>query len=69
VLINLAEFDGVRDVDDAVAEGQGAKVFIGVPLASTEVRRLLERAGHGHREAAARLVATRKRRNRKRRPA
>jgi hypothetical protein len=61
VVINVVEFDGVRNVEDAVvvAKRQAAPIFIGVPLTKSEVRRVLARVGHGHREAAAQIVGAR----------
>jgi hypothetical protein len=69
VLVNVGEFDGVETVEDAVTLTKGAQVFIGVPLTGTEVRRLLEQLGHGHREAAAHLIGARPRRSRRQRKA
>jgi hypothetical protein len=62
VLINVAEFDGVETVQDAVGVANGANVFIGVPLTKAEVRRVLLQVGHGHREAAAYVVGGRRKR-------
>jgi hypothetical protein len=60
VIVNVAEFDGVETVEDAVAMAKEAQVFIGVPLTKAEVRRVLAQVGHGHREAAARIAGRRR---------
>jgi hypothetical protein len=62
VLVNVAEFDGVKNVHDAVAMAKGAQVFVGVPLTRAEAHRVIAQVGHGHREAAAQIAGRRQRR-------
>ena len=62
VLLNVRELDGVETVEDGlfIAGRQRAPIFIGVPVTKAELGLLLERVGHGHREAAGRLVGRRR---------
>jgi hypothetical protein len=59
VLVNAREFftDPVH-IEDLVqyAKSQPGKVFVGLALDPSEVRRLVERLSHGHAEAAAYAV-------------
>jgi len=63
VLLNLAEFDGVRSpaalLERALAQ-EGA-VFIGVQLSGAEVERVLTRLDDNYTEAAAYLAGGRQR--------
>ena len=56
VLVNLAHFDGVTDLDDAVEKAgrERGKVFVGVVVTTEELHRIvLPRVAQAAREAAA----------------
>ena len=68
VLLNLAEFDDVTDLESvvAVARQQGGTVFVGVVASRTEVQAALGRLRDGFSEAGAYAVGARQRRARER---
>ncbi len=66
VLVNAAEFDGVRSLRAALiaARRHGATIFIGVELKPGETRLALADLWHGCVETAARVAGRRQRRRR-----
>lgn len=68
VLVNAAEFDGVRSMRGALeaARRHGTTIFIGIQVDRREIRIALEDLGHGYVEAAARTVGRRQLLRRKR---
>ena len=63
VLLNATEFHGAKPAAELVeiALQQRGRVFIGVELKPKEVKVILDRLEHSTAEAAARIVARRRR--------
>ena len=63
VLLNAAEFDGVRSLQAALtaARRHGARLFIGIELKPSETRPALADLWHGYVEVAAHVAGRRQR--------
>lgn len=68
VLVNVAVFDGRRDLAALVRKARATRgrAFIGVEVDGREVAVVLECASHAHAEAVAGIVGKRQRRQRRR---
>lgn len=68
VLLNVMHFDGVTDLETAIAVAgqQGGKMLVAVVAAASETEEALRRLQHGFNEAAAFAAGARRRRARQR---